>query len=149
MGDRWICCYAIDPTKKAPTKPHQLYNNRGRTYGLAAFTKRAKDHSVSDTFKFGNGFYWINPAKIKNNHIHDMYGDAAVGMMGLTSMSLHEDKLYIVTSGKGRSEIGDDIGGMLVVNINNQTYPNWKGIFHCAVGRTYARSRSETYIRIF
>ena len=135
--------YAVDPTKKASTKPVQLYNNNGRTYGLAAFTKRAKNHSVGNTFKFGNGFYWISPTKNKNNHIHDMYGDAAVGMMGLTSMSLHEDKLYIVTSGKGRSEIGDDIGGMIVVNINNQTYPNWKGIFHCAVGRTYANKDSK------
>ena len=46
------------------------------------------------------------------------------------------------------SQLNDENGGMLVVNINNQTYPNWKGVFHCKIGRTWA-DRDKKNIWIF
>ena len=137
--------YAIDPTKRGPSKINaQKYWNQGK--GSAYLSKRAKD--LSTTFKTGNGFWVVNPQRNFKKHLHDGHNRIALSMTGNSSMSLHGDKLYIVTSGVRSkvSQLNDENGGMLVVNINNQTYPNWKGVFHCKVGRTWAdRDKKKIY----
>ena len=137
--------YAIDPTKRGPSKINApQYWNQGK--GSAYLSKKAKD--LSTTFKTGNGFWVVNPQRNFKKHLHDGHNRIALSMTGNSSMSLHGDKLYIVTSGVRSkvSQLNDENGGMLVVNINNQTYPNWKGVFHCKVGRTWAdRDKKKIY----
>ena len=93
--------YAIDPTKRGPSKINApKYWNQGK--GSAYLSKKAKD--LSTTFKTGNGFWVVNPQRNFKKHLHDGHNRIALSMTGNSSMSLHGDKLYIVTSGFEKSK---------------------------------------------
>ncbi len=140
--------YAVDPKKKAPGSKdikNSYWNDNGSRYGTAFLSKHAKNYST--TFKTGSGFFQINPTRTSKKHIHDSYGRPALSILGLTTMSLNENKLYIITSSQGRGTFYnfDDIGNMIVVNIDNNTFPHWKGIYHCEVGRIWGSDDKKIY----